>query len=244
MTGVALVCRVAVVEDDNDLRENILLPNLVDYGFEVEGFDSPASLYRRMLATVFDIVVLDIGLPGESGLSAARHLRSISDRLGLVILTGSRGRQDHVRALSDGADAYLSKPVDAEILAMTLRSLTRRMVLATGSTSSVLQQTEAPPAPARWRTDSDGWCLFSPSGGMLALTRPERSLMKRLEAAQGEPVGREDLIAALADNTLDFDPHRLDMLVHRLRRKAATIADDSYALPLLAARGVGYLLAM
>lgn len=232
--------RVAVVEDDPDLREKILLPSLGDYGFEVEGFESPASLYRRMLAARFDIVVLDIGLPGENGLSAARHLRNVSEKLGLVMLTGSQERQNHARALSDGADAYLSKPVDVEILAMTLRSLARRMALPDADIAPVTHADEAS-FSAHWRIASDGWCLFSPSGGMLALTRPERSLMKRLEAARGEPVYREELIAVLVDNTLEFDPHRLDMLVHRLRRKAASISDNAHPLPLLAARGVGYL---
>lgn len=244
MTDMAVAPRVAVVEDDDDLRDNILLPSLADYGFEVESFDSPTPLYRRMLAARFDIVVMDIGLPGESGLSAARYLRSISERIGIVILTGSRGRHDQVRALSDGADVYLSKPVDTEILAMMLRSLVRRLSLVPGgATPATETDADAPATASQWHMAHDGWCLFSPSGGMLALTRPERSLMKRLQAACGQPVGREDLIAALADNTLDFDPHRLDMLVHRLRRKAATISDDAHPFPLLAARGVGYMLA-
>lgn len=243
MSSAESSSKVAVVEDDPELRDKVLLPSLIDYGFDVEGFESPASLYRRMLAGRFDIVVLDIGLPGESGLSVARHLRSVSSQLGLVILTGSRGRQDQVRALSDGADVYLSKPVDTEILAMTLRSLLRRMSVSAVDAASA-QKAERGSAPVKWRMASDGWCLFSPSGGMLVLTRAERSLMRRLEAAQGEPVGRVDLIAALADNTHDFDPHRLDMLVHRLRKKATSIADDAHAFPLLSARGVGYQLAL
>lgn len=235
--------RVALVEDDEILRERVLLPSLIDYGFDVEGFDSASSLYRRMLASHFDIVVLDIGLPGESGLSAARHLRSVSDSLIIVMLTGNRGRQDHVRALYDGADAYLSKPVDDEVLAVTLRSLARRIEIH-GSEPVLTSSNASPVQQQGWRLANDGWCLSSPSGGVLALTSPERNLMMRLEASRGEPVEREVLIAALSEDALEFDTHRLEMVVHRLRRKAAAISDELHPLPLLAARGVGYLLAV
>lgn len=240
MTGRAGALRVAVVEDDASLREKVLLPGLGDYGFEVAGFDSAAALYRRMLAEHFDIVVLDIGLPDEDGLSVARHLRESSRSLGIVVLTGSRGRAEHVQALSGGADAFLSKPVDCEVLAVTLRSLARRL-------EGAADESAPPPAasskPGQWRLIADGWCLVAPSGGMLALTMPERSLLAALDASRGQPVEREALIAALSDEVSDFDPHRLEMLVHRLRRKASAISDDGAPLPLLAARGVGYLLA-
>ncbi|MEL1266151.1 response regulator transcription factor [Pseudoxanthomonas putridarboris] len=237
--GRAGSLRVAVVEDDALLREKILLPGLADYGFEAAGFDSAAALYRRMLVERFDIVVLDIGLPDEDGLSVARHLREVSRTLGIVVLTGNRGRTEHVQALSDGADAFLSKPVDCEVLAVTLHSLARRLESAADGSMPAATNSE----PRHWRLATDGWCLIAPSGGMLALTMPERSLLSVLDASRGQPVGREALIAALSDEVSEFDPHRLEMLVHRLRRKAGTISTDDPPLPLLAARGVGYLLA-
>lgn len=240
MAGRAGSLRVAVVEDEASLREKILLPGLRDYGFEATGFDSAAALYRRMLVQRFDIVVLDIGLPDEDGLSVARHLREASRSLGIVVLTGNRGRAEHVQALSGGADAFLSKPVDCEVLAVTLHSLARRLE---GAGAGPVP----PPAasePRHWRLATDGWCLVAPSGGMLALTMPERSLLSMLDASRGQPVEREALIAALSEEVSEFDPHRLEMLVHRLRRKAGTISTgDDPPLPLLAARGVGYLLA-
>lgn len=224
---------MVVLEDDAILREQILVPDLCDYGFDAVGVGSAAALYRTMLSRRFDLAVLDIGLPDESGLEVIRHLRSPFPRLGVVMLTANSSREDLVEALSQGADAYLGKPADSEVLALTLRNLLRRLH-------------DAPPATAtvrRWQLQSDGWCLAAPGGKVVALTVSERSVLRRLEQERGQPVSREALIAALAEDVHAFDPHRLEMLVHRLRRKAANIAGDGPALPLAATRGVGYVLA-
>ncbi|KRF02352.1 PhoP family transcriptional regulator [Frateuria sp. Soil773] len=223
---------IAVLEDDAELREAILLPGLRDFGFAATGAGTAAELYRLMLRQRFAMVVLDIGLPDEDGLTVARHLRELSGELGIVMLTGNRGRQDHLRALTAGADAYLSKPVDVEVLAATLHNLARRLSAPDA----------APPQEAgagQWHLGTDGWCLVAPNGTILALTAPERRLLHTLAAAAGQPVSRETLIAALCKDVYDFDPHRLEMLVHRLRRKA--VDAEAGPLPLLTSRGNGYL---
>jgi DNA-binding response OmpR family regulator len=225
--------QLAVLEDDAELREAILLPGLRDFGFQVTGAGTAAELYRHMLRQQFDIVVLDIGLPDEDGVTVARHLRELSG-MGIVMLTGNRGRRDHVRALEVGADAYLSKPVDLEVLAATLHSLRRRLSAppSRGADDGVA-------AGARWHLDTDGWCLVAPNGTTLTLTAPERQLLASLVDAGGESVARETLIAALCNDVYDFDPHRLEMLVYRLRRKS--IDAGAGPLPLLTSRGAGYL---
>ena len=78
--------RVAVLEDDCRLREDVLVPGLLSFGFEAVGIGRAAELYRRMLAVRFDLAVLDLGLPDEDGLSVARHLRRCS-QIGIVVLT-------------------------------------------------------------------------------------------------------------------------------------------------------------
>lgn len=229
--------RVAVLEDDQDLREDILVPGLRDFGFDITAAGTAAELYRHMLKQSFDMVVLDIGLPDEDGLSVARHLRELSN-LGIVMLTGNHGRTDRIRALRDGADAYLSKPADVELLAATLHSLSRRLrVTAEGAPSAPSIATDQ--ARGSWRLETDGWCLVSPRNSVIALTVPERSLLHVLVAASGMPVGRETLISALTEDVYDFDPHRLDMLVHRLRRKISEQTGE--ASPLITARGTGYV---
>lgn len=231
---------IAVLEDDAELREAILLPGLRDFGFDVTGAGTAAELYRHMLRQRFDMVVLDIGLPDEDGLTVAKHLRELSD-LGIVMLTGNRGKQDHLRALTLGADAYLSKPVDVDVLAATLHSLARRLKAPGGASApnAAAEQATGQAAKQQWHLDTDGWCLVAPNGTVLALTAPERRLLHTLIAAAGQPVPREALIAALCKDVYDFDPHRLEMLVHRLRRKATDA--EAGVLPLLTSRGNGYL---
>ena len=227
--------RVAVTEDDALLRDRILLPGLRDHGFNVEGYGDATELYRGLLAQTFDVVILDIALPGEDGLSIASHLRRLQPGLGIVMLTGTGSRENHLRALRDGADLYLAKPVDVEIIAVTLHSLSRRLPRTA---------TEAlPEATGTWRLLSDGWCLEPPAGRIIALTTPERSLLGLLDRNRGQTVERERLIDALTDDASDFDPHRLEALVHRVRRKAAAAAPDAAPLPLLSVRGKGYVLA-
>jgi len=232
--------RVIVLEDDPLLRERILLPGLADHGFRVTGSGTAAELYRKMLAQRFDIAVLDIGLPDEDGLTVARHLRSISS-IGIVMLSASQARTDRIQAMTDGADMFLSKPIDIELLAASLYSLMRR-VQGVATSQAAPKPVAATPTPSRgWHLETDGWCLLSPRGAVIALSVPERCVMQQLIARQGIPVSRGELISALSQDTYEFDPHRLEMLVYRLRRKANEQTGET--LPLLTARGSGYVFA-
>lgn len=222
--------RIALVEDDAELRDAILAPALVEAGFEVAAFGSAAALYRSLLHRSFDVVVLDLTLPDEDGFEVARYLRSLSS-IGIVMLTGRGGSPDRVRGLRHGADAYLTKPLDIDLLTATLHSLSRR-----------LEPSEAGTSRGRWRLGDGDWNLLTPDGDCIDLTASERSILRTLFNADGQPVQREELIACLTGDVYDFDPHRLEMLVHRLRRKVA--AGSRQALPLRAVRGKGYVLAV
>jgi DNA-binding response OmpR family regulator len=220
--------RIAVLEDDQTLREDILVPGLAANGYAAEGFGHPADLYRRMLRAAFDVAVIDVGLPDEGGLSVARHLRAGSS-LGIVMLTGRERASEQVRALGEAADAWLAKPVEVAVVAATIGSLLRRMRLPA-----------VQPSARRWQLITQGWRLAAPCGRDVALNRAERGVLERLFAAGGEPVSREQLIAALGESSDGFDPHRLDMLVHRLRRKV--VENTGETLPLRSVRGRGYVL--
>lgn len=222
--------RVALLEDDLLLRDRVLLPGLRDFGFEVSGLETAAELHAHLKIQPTDIVVLDVGLPDQSGFMVARQLRNQSPSLGIVMLTGRGETPDRVRGLSEGADAYLSKPVEIELLAATLHSLARR----------VRGENDPAAAAQGWRLDGGGWCLVAPSGGNVALTKSERRLFQRLLASSGEIVTREALIATLTENVYDFDTHRLDSMIHRLRRKVAEACGER--LPLIAVHGEGYVL--
>jgi DNA-binding response OmpR family regulator len=137
-----------------------------------------------------------------------------------------------MRGLNEGADAYLTKPVEIGVLAATLHSLARRI----GSVEEEVQV-----ELGRWMLHADGWSMGSPCGAMVALTGNERRLMKSLFHADGSVMKREALLEALStDGGLDIDPHRLDSVIHRLRSKVAR--HTSAPFPLLAVYGEGYVL--
>lgn len=222
--------RLAVVEDDSELRDSVLVPLLTRSGFEVAGLGSALALYRAMTARPYDLVLLDVSLPDEDGFSIASHLRSLSPSMGIVMLTGYASSQDRVQGLRAGADAYFSKPASMEVLAATLLNLARR----------VRPGAEPPASDSGWRLERSGWRLVSPGGVAIAMSLAERQIMSVLATAAGTPVRRESLIATLVESIHDFDPHRLEMLVYRLRKKCLTASGE--ALSLQAVRGIGYVL--
>lgn len=223
---------VAVLEDDAEFREGVLVPELATLGFGVEGFATSTDLERRMLATPFDVLVLDVGLSGEHGLDVARRLRPRFSTLGIVTLTGRGNQDEQVIGLRESVDAWLAKPIDMDVLAATLISVVRR--LRAGAV-------DASPSPKahEWRMAANGWQLVAPDGQPLDLNLPERLLLSRLFQTPGETVAREELITCIASAPEEFDPHRLEMLVHRLRRRALEKLGES--LPVRAIRGSGYV---
>ena len=223
---------LAVVEDDEEFREALLVPGLASAGFSVDGMASALDLYRAMTARRYDLVLLDVGLPDDDGFSIARHLRGLSATVGIVMLTGYVSAHDRMRGLEAGVDAYLTKPVEMDVLRATLRNLARRV--APGSAAP------EPGAEGQWRLDDSGWCIVSPGGIEVAMSLAEKQVMSTLAAAPGMEVRRERLIARLVENVHDFDPHRLEMLVYRLRKKCLKLTRQE--LPLRAVRGVGYVL--
>lgn len=222
--------RVLVVDDDVELREGVLLPGLRRYGFDPVGLGSAIELYKWLISNSCKLVILDIGLPDDDGFTIARHLRQTTSA-GIIMVTGRDSKIDHMRGLHDGADMYFPKPVDVDLLASSLHSLARRMGLHDPSEPAAVAD--------RWKLEADGWRLVSPNGSIIAMSLAERTVMSKLQAAEA-PVPREDLINALCDVIADFDPSRLEMVVHRLRKKVETKAGQE--LPLSAVRRMGYML--
>ena len=224
--------RIALLEDDDVLRDAVLVPRMRSYGFDLAGMCTAQELQKVMDCDPPDIVILDIGLPDADGFDLARTLRDSDPRLGIVMLTGRSDMDDRVRGLVEGADAYLSKPVDLGLLAATLHSLARRI----GRHSNAGFRRSS----GKWHLDAEGWCLVTPSGHNIALSKTERRLMKPLMSAAGRLVTRGQVIDALTSDIHEFDPHRLDSLVHQLRRKVSSASGES--LPLTSVHGEGYVL--
>lgn len=223
----AIQPHVAVVEDDDVLRDTLLAPGLRDFGFRVTAVGTERELVHVLDTDRPDIVVLDVGLPDGDGFSIAERLYRHS-RVGIVIVSGRHTQADRVKGLTHGADAYLSKPVVMHELAVTLRNLMRRL----------RPPPLAPADVATWRLDNQAWCLVAPNEVSVALKSHERVILRTLLQVPGEPVSRDVLIAALGGDEL-FDPHRIEVLVYRLRSKVAS--RSGMVLPLTAVRGSGYV---
>jgi two-component system, OmpR family, response regulator PhoP len=225
---------IVVWEDDTTARRERLLEDLRTHGFNAQGAATAAELYRIMLAQRFDTVVLDAALRDEDGFAVARHLRSIPD-IGIVMLTAPAEHAQKLEALKSGADLYIAKPVDPDMLVAALKNLIDR--LAGGPRRQHSVGADAP--AARWRLEGGGWRLVSPQGKAINLAAAEQCILATLAAASETPVTRENLIRALARSVHDFDNHRIEMMIHRLRRKALISTGET--LPLVTVRGSGYL---
>ncbi|MDX9767495.1 MAG: response regulator transcription factor [Ectothiorhodospiraceae bacterium] len=220
---------VCCVDDDTDLREAIVRA-LDAQGFRARGFGGSRELYLGLLQRPCRIAVLDVGLPGEDGFSIAANLRANDPGMGIVMLTACGGTDHRVQGLLGGADAYLVKPVDMRELVATLHSLARRLGRPTEAAST---------ATPGWHLALDGWCLVAPDATQISLTGSERALLQTLMRSPDLPVARDALVTALGHDSDYYLPHRLDMLIGRLRRKVLETAGRP--LPLKAVRGVGFV---
>ena len=223
--------RVAVLEDGVRHHESIIGPGLEFFGFEVIGAVSAAELHRRVRSSHVDMVVLDVGVPGENAMDVLGALRNHA-ALGIVVIMESATERNHLAALSRGADAVLKQPVDMEVLAATLHSIGRRVVMQRHD------MVAARPS-GYWQLDTEGWCLITPSGKSVPLTAPERCILRTLMERSDQPLSRDHLVGALTDAVSEFDPGRMEIVVHRLRRKARVAA--GVTLPLATVRGYGYV---
>jgi len=205
---------VAIVEDNPDLREDLAL-HVAQSGFTVVSCQSGAQLDQAFDEIQRDqpsILILDVGLPREDGLSIARRYRAARPELGIIMLTARTHLEDRVIGLETGADNYLCKPVDMRELVSVVRARAR-----------CIKPTRTESPDGFWRVHTSDWALSSPSGEQISLTGSEYQLLHHLATSTAHGASRAELIAALGQDDLDYDERRLEILVSRLRRKIAAV---------------------
>lgn len=217
---------VLVVDDDRRLRD-LLKRYLADNGFRVTTAPDAAGARGVMKSLAFDLLVLDVMMPGESGLELTEALRETTP-VPILMLTAMDEPEDRIAGLERGADDYLAKPFEPRELLLRIRNILER----------------APAAPAASGEVAFGVCRFTPgrqdlirAGDRVRLTESESRLLGALAAQAGDPVRREDLADALG---LDPLSRAVDVTVTRLRRKIEDDPRDPRHLQ--TARGVGYML--
>jgi DNA-binding response OmpR family regulator len=223
--------RVVVVEDNLDLLDDVLF-NLQQRGFDAFGCDDGRALDRHLQDQGAEVLVLDLGLAGEDGLSIARRLRQSHPLLGIVMLTARSGLEDRIRGHREGADSYLCKPVHMDELAAVVSSLARRVGTARAGDGG------------SWRIEVPAMRLRAADGTAIELTGMECTVLAAIARAPHQHASRRMLIEALGQDRLLFDERRLESCVSRLRRKLAAHLPADAPSPLKAMRGDGYSLAI
>jgi two-component system, OmpR family, phosphate regulon response regulator OmpR len=214
---------ILVVDDDRRIRE-LLTSYLAGKGFRVTSAGSARLARERMRGMAFDLLVLDVMMPGESGLELVRSLRAAADGVPVLILSALADSGDRIMGLSSGSDDYLAKPFEPAELLLRIQSILRRRPRTASS-------------EARF-----GPCSFNVERGelrrgdeLVRLTSRERDLMRLFVHKAGQTLSRAELAHTPAEGA-----RSIDVQINRLRRK---IEDDpSFPVYLQTVRGAGYIL--
>ena len=214
---------IAVIEDSAPLRENLIL-SLTVSGKVARGYESAEAFYRQCSVQRPDIVLVDLGLPGEDGMDVIRHLRQIPE-LGIIVTT-ARGGDDSIRAATAaGADHYLVKPVKFPLLLAAIDALWRRLSHQAQTTTG-----------RSWLLNLKDSSLIPPGRPAMSLSAGEVALLTRLSGLTGQIVDKNELCAHVFGSAGQSDYGRLDVLISRLRSKAKKL---DCVLPLRAIFGRG-----
>jgi two-component system, OmpR family, KDP operon response regulator KdpE len=205
---------VLVVDDEPALRK-VIQGSLAAGGFAVEeagtGRDAVAVIRQRR----FDIVLLDVNMPGISGVDACRQIRALVPRAGIIMVTVCDSEEDKVRALEAGADDYITKPFQLRELVARLRAVLRRTQTSEGTESGVLQAGDL-------RLEFDRNVLWK-QGQQIRLSPKEFDLLAFLMKHQGAPVTHVKLLRAVWGPEYGGEFEYLRSYVCMLRKK---IEDD------------------
>lgn len=227
------MAELIVVDDEPDLRA-LLADCLGAAGHAVRGAADGRELRQLVAAAPVDLVVLDVGLPGEDGFALARWLREHHDP-GIVMLTGAATTIDRVVGLEVGADDYLGKPfTPAELGARIEAVLRRRRPRAVGA---VLAEGFLPFGP--YRFDVKRFRLTDATGGELALAPMELDLVAAFATNPGKALDREALLRLAPARDGDTFDRSIDNRITRLRRKLEK--DPAKPELIKTVRGAGYL---
>ncbi|HUL10371.1 MAG TPA: response regulator [Candidatus Acidoferrum sp.] len=225
---------ILLVEDDREIR-TLLSDFLVGEGFEVEVADGGAAMDRVLARRAPDLVVLDLMLPGEDGLSICRRLRARGN-VPILILTAKTDETERIVGLELGADDYVGKPFNPRELLARIRAILRR---AGG----------APAEPPRRRlafgsfvADLDARYLEAGDGVRVPLTSAEFDLLACLIDRPRRVLSRDQLLDWTRGRTADPLDRTIDVTVSRLRRKLEAV-DPSAGDLITTVRNGGYLFA-
>ncbi|MEO0421199.1 MAG: response regulator [Pseudomonadota bacterium] len=233
---------IALVEDDQEIRD-LLQDYLLKQGLRVTACRDGADLDRLLADTSIDLVVLDIMMPGEDGLSICRRL-SAAGTVPVILLSGRGEDVDRIVGLEVGADDYLPKPCNPRELMARIGAVLRRH-------ARLAEPVEAAPTTepaheryrfAEWTIDLDERTLIDPAGAVVVLSQGEFDLLSAFVRHPRRMLSRDQLLDwTRADHAAPVD-RAIDVQLSRLRRKLGDKPRDPQLIKTV--RGGGYLLAV
>src|SRR5579859_911857 len=224
---------IVIVDDQPEICE-LVYNYLTGEGYRVSTANDGPSMRRILQQFEVDLVLLDIMLPGDDGLSLARQLRAQSD-IGIIILTGRGETVDRIIGLEMGADDYLPKPFHLRELLARVKSVLRRVSRGV--------ETSASPRPRAsfqgWRLDLSSRELVSPKGEEVRLTTGEFDLLAAFVNNANQVLTRDRLLDLARNREAGPFDRTIDVQVGRLRRK---LEDDPQRPTMIkTVRGTGYI---
>ena len=202
-----------VVDDEPDVRE-VLEEYFVAHGYEVLAADGADSARALAAGHAVDLALVDIHMPGEDGLSLARHLRERHAQLAIIMLTSAGTIVDRIVGLEMGADDYVPKPFDPRELMARVRSVLRR-TSATGRAEIGAQRVRI----GRCVLDIGAHRLTDETGGEVPMSPLEFDLLKALAQHPNRPLSRERILGLSQQREWDPMDRSVDLRVMRLRKK-------------------------
>ncbi|MEN9061773.1 MULTISPECIES: response regulator [Ponticoccus] len=222
-----------IVDDDERIR-GLLQKFLIRHGFLVSAARDAAHARRLLAGLDFDLVVLDVMMPGEDGISLTRAIRE-SSTMPILLLTARSETEDRIAGLEAGADDYLSKPFEPKELLLRINAILRRVP-------------EAPVVEVAPKLLTLGPIRYDIERGemwqgeeLVRLTATESQLMRIFSARPGEALSRSKLVEELGRDKGQAQERAVDVQITRLRRKLES--DPKQPRYLQTVRGAGYMLA-
>lgn len=226
---------ILIVDDDADLRK-LIADFLGEHGYAVSEAASVAELRQKLRGAQFDLLVLDLMMPGEDGLSALRTMRA--DLPPVIMLSAMGSDIDRIVGLELGADDYVAKPCNPRELLARIKAVLRRAETAAGQATKLLF--------GGWVMDCATRELFAPDGEQVETTHKEWRLLYSLADARRRVLTRDELMMLLGGEEDESFDRAIDISVSRLRRKLAqhdqreiirTVRGEGYGFALDVKRG-------
>lgn len=219
---------IYLLEDDDSIRE-LVCYTLTKTGTEAQGFSTPTEFYEAIKKELPELILLDIMLPEEDGLSVLKRLRAAkkTEAIPVIMLTAKGDEYNKVIALDSGADDYVTKPFGVMELAARIKAVLRRSAKSTNKSTEVYKI-------GNLTIDTAKHEVFS-SGEPIALTYKEFELLVLLAQSRGVVLGRDRILKEVWGYDFDGESRTVDVHVRTLRSKLGDCASLIETV-----RGVGY----